>query len=478
MQPTTRATATTLTRYPPLKGSSLLWPRGRTRVKQFCSLCWALQSGSVAVADARAIRQRMAANRCILARAPFSSPVPPPSSRVGFRVRGGAGDLSSGVLLLPLHIRTSAREGSVGVAVLPPRQSDGTFDCSFRDAEAKELSFDACSIAKTAAFATGGSATAVATLAVGLADAEVAYFEEAHAYCGGDSTVRVSHSGGTEPSVPIAIQSVAQFVTGDNDCAVFSSSVPVGTQMVQLFDIDRQTAGETIVHAVALVPVVSDDHFLLEDDEGELAHNSNVMTAQAGQLSEDKAEQGSELRKMDEEDDSPSETTPSAAATTTLPSKAADAFLPSLYPTFVPSLAPTVEDYRSTENVHEVSQQYEERVSSRITPQLMGSRRLEDTSTCTIPVPCPSPEPTSAPSAMPSSSPWPTPLPTPAPTALPTSAPSAAPSASPRPTSLPTPAPFPAPTLTSVPIATDNYPHQHHACILCVRRRLVWVDLR
>ena len=53
---------------------------------------------------------------------------------------GGAGDLSSGVLLSPLHIRTSAREGSVGVAVLPPRQSDGTFDCSFRDAEAKELS--------------------------------------------------------------------------------------------------------------------------------------------------------------------------------------------------------------------------------------------------------------------------------------------------------------------------------------------------
>jgi len=26
-------------------------------------------------------------------------------------------------------------------------------------------------------------------------------------------------------------------------------------------------------------------------------------------------------------------------------------------------------------------------------------------------------------------------------------------------------------------IATDNYPRQHHACILCVRRRLVWVDL-
>ena len=49
---------------------------------------------------------------------------------------GGARGLSSGVLLSPLHIRTSAREGSVGVAVLPPRQSDGTFDCSFRDTEA------------------------------------------------------------------------------------------------------------------------------------------------------------------------------------------------------------------------------------------------------------------------------------------------------------------------------------------------------
>ena len=60
-------------------------------------------------------------------------------------------------------------------------------------------------------------------------------------------------------------------------------------------------------------------------------------------------------------------------------------------------------------------------VSSRITPQLMVSRRLEDIGTCTMPVPCPSPEPTSAPSAMPSSSPWPTPLPTPAPTTLPTS---------------------------------------------------------
>ena len=57
---------------------------------------------------------------------------------------GGAGDLSSGVLLSPLHIRTSAREGSVGVAVLPPRQSDGTFDCSFRDTEAKELFVSAC----------------------------------------------------------------------------------------------------------------------------------------------------------------------------------------------------------------------------------------------------------------------------------------------------------------------------------------------
>ena len=46
-------------------------------------------------------------------------------------------------MLSPLHIRTSARQGSVGVAVLPPRQSDETFDCSFRDAEAKELSISA-----------------------------------------------------------------------------------------------------------------------------------------------------------------------------------------------------------------------------------------------------------------------------------------------------------------------------------------------
>ena len=183
----------------------------------------------------------------------------------------GAGGLSSGALLSPLHIRTSAREGSVGSAVLPPRWADGTVDCSFRDAEAKELSFVACLAAKTAAFATGGSATAVAILAAGLADAEVAYFEEAHAYCGGDSTVGVSRPG---PLMPIAIQSVAKFLKGDNDCAVVSSSFPVGTQMVQLFDIDRQTAEETIVHAVALVPVVSEDHFLLEDDEGELAHVS------------------------------------------------------------------------------------------------------------------------------------------------------------------------------------------------------------
>ena len=102
--------------------------------------------------------------------------------------------------------------------------------------------------------------------------------------------------------------------------------------MVQLFDIDRQTAGETIVHAVALVPVVSEDHFLLEDDEGELAHDSNAMTHMQGS-SEDQAEQGSEPRKMGEEDDSPSETTASATATTTLPSRATDAFSPSLYPT-------------------------------------------------------------------------------------------------------------------------------------------------
>ena len=47
--------------------------------------------------------------------------------------------------------------------------------------------------------------------------------------------------------MPIAIQSVAQFVTGDNDCAVFPSSVPVGTQIVTLplrpwMRLDTQTS--------------------------------------------------------------------------------------------------------------------------------------------------------------------------------------------------------------------------------------------
>ena len=53
----------------------------------------------------------------------------------------GAGDVRSGVKVSPLNTRSSVRNGSAGSAVLPPRRADGTFDCSFRDAEAKELLF-------------------------------------------------------------------------------------------------------------------------------------------------------------------------------------------------------------------------------------------------------------------------------------------------------------------------------------------------
>ena len=417
MQPTTRATATTLTRYPPLKGSSLLWSRGRTRVKRFCSLCWALQSGSVAVADARAIRQRISTQPYSRS-CSFSSPVSLASSRMVLRTRERAGGLSSGALLSPLHIRTSARKGSVGSAVLPPRWADGTFDCSFRDAEARELSFYACSNAKTAAFLTGSSATAVATLAVGLTDAEVAYFEAAHAYCTG-GIVRISP--GRDPSVPIAIQSVAQFVAGDNDCEVITSFVPVGTQMVQLFDMNRQTAGDSIVHVVALLK-----------DSNDVGGNTNEVAAREMQAPNVQIIELVEQLLRQPKDQKTDLTSGDQGGG---------------------DVDGNSQDYRSTEHAREASQPYDQ-VSTRIIPQLMGSRRLEETSTCTMPVPCPSPGPTSAPSPMPSYSLWPTPLPTPATTTLPTSVPSAAASASPRPTSLPTRAPLLAPTPTlTLPIS-------------------------
>ena len=114
----------------------------------------------------------------------------------------------------------------------------------------------------------GDGGRAVATLAIAFTDAEVAYFEAAHSYCTGD-TVRISP--GRDPSVPIAIQSAAQFATGGQDCAVAPSSVPVGTQMGQLFDLfhlDRQVAGDSIVHAVVV----------LKDSDG-VAGNADKVAA-------------------------------------------------------------------------------------------------------------------------------------------------------------------------------------------------------
>ena len=189
----------------------------------------------------------------------------------------GAGDVRSGVKVSPLNIRSSLRNGSAGPAVLPPRRVDGTFDCSFRDAEAEELLLAACLTAKGATIGSGSPATVVAALAVGLTNEEVSQFEAAHSYCT-DGIIRVvSPSDITAEGITvIAIRIVARFEAGNRDCTAIepgpSMLLDPGVGVSQRFDGIGEgwsTTDAMVHHIVALMPLESNDGSLAEVVKGD-----------------------------------------------------------------------------------------------------------------------------------------------------------------------------------------------------------------
>ena len=202
----------------------------------------------------------------------------------------GAGDVRSGVKVSPLNTRSSVRNGSAGSAVFPPRRADGTFDCSFRDAEAKELLFGACSIAKGATFVSGSPATVVAALAVGLTNEEVSQFEAAHSYCT-DRIIRVvSPSDMTVEGITvIAIRIVARFEAGNRDCTAIepgpSMLLDPGVGVSQRFDGIGEgwsTTDAMVHHIVALIPLESHDGSLAEIVKGDDAVARCVICVSEG----------------------------------------------------------------------------------------------------------------------------------------------------------------------------------------------------